>query len=151
MKFERLKKWNFKPNAGAGETQETQLHFMSIYRKTYNRRGILVGNKLVDHSDVVGASPVGAAPTTFSFCSHHMASIYRTNTTARTDENHFGFLFGATYIRNLTVRLSCTKIWYFRKNKNINTSIVSHCYIWSKQKMSKHGRISCSKLSKLIS
>ena len=27
----------------------------------------LVGNKTVDHSDVVGASPVGAAPTTSSF------------------------------------------------------------------------------------
>ena len=27
----------------------------------------LVGNKIVDHSDVVGASPVGAAPTTSSF------------------------------------------------------------------------------------
>ena len=27
----------------------------------------LVANKLVDHSDVVGASPAGAAPTTSSF------------------------------------------------------------------------------------
>ena len=27
----------------------------------------LVGNKIVDHSDVAGASPVGAAPTTSSF------------------------------------------------------------------------------------
>ena len=27
----------------------------------------LVGNWIVDHSDVVGASPVGAAPTTSSF------------------------------------------------------------------------------------
>ena len=27
----------------------------------------LEGNKIVDHSDVVGASPVGAAPTTSSF------------------------------------------------------------------------------------
>ena len=27
----------------------------------------LVGNKIVDHSDVVVASPVGAAPTTSSF------------------------------------------------------------------------------------
>ena len=27
----------------------------------------LAGNKFVDHSDVVGASPVGAAPTTSSF------------------------------------------------------------------------------------
>ena len=34
------------------------------YRKTSNIRRTLVGNKIVDHSDVVGASPVGAAPTT---------------------------------------------------------------------------------------
>ena len=31
------------------------------YRKTSNIRRTLVGNKIVDHSDVVGASPVGAA------------------------------------------------------------------------------------------
>ena len=37
------------------------------YRKTSNIRRILVGNKIVDHSDVVGASHVGAAPTTSSF------------------------------------------------------------------------------------
>ena len=30
-------------------------------------RRTLVGNKIVDHSDVVGASPVGTAPTTSSF------------------------------------------------------------------------------------
>ena len=39
----------------------------NIYRKTSNIRRTLVGNKIVDHSDVVGASPVGAAPTTSSF------------------------------------------------------------------------------------
>ena len=38
-----------------------------IYRKTSNIRRTLVGNKIVDHADVVGASPVGAAPTTSSF------------------------------------------------------------------------------------
>ena len=39
-----------------------------IYRKTSNIRRTLVGNKIVDHSDIVGASsPVGAAPTTYSF------------------------------------------------------------------------------------
>ena len=37
------------------------------YRKTSNIARTLVGNKIVDHSDVVGASPVGAAPTTSSF------------------------------------------------------------------------------------
>ena len=37
------------------------------YRKTSNISRTLVGNKIVDNSDVVGASPVGAAPTTSSF------------------------------------------------------------------------------------
>ena len=37
------------------------------YRQVSNIRRTLVGNKIVDHSDVVGAPPVGAAPTTSSF------------------------------------------------------------------------------------
>ena len=37
------------------------------YRKTSKIRRTFVGSKIVDHSDVVGASPVGAAPTTSSF------------------------------------------------------------------------------------
>ena len=37
------------------------------YRKTSNISRTLVGNKIVDNSDHVGASPVGAAPTTSSF------------------------------------------------------------------------------------
>ena len=37
------------------------------YRKVSNIRRTLVGNKIFDHSDVVGASPVGAAPTTSWF------------------------------------------------------------------------------------
>ena len=39
----------------------------SIYRKTSNISRTLLGNNIVDHSDVVGASPVGAAPTKSSF------------------------------------------------------------------------------------
>ena len=35
-----------------------------IYRQISNIRRTLVGNDIIDHSDVVGASPVGAAPTT---------------------------------------------------------------------------------------
>ena len=34
------------------------------YCQTPNIRCTIVGNKIVDHSDVVGASPVSAAPTT---------------------------------------------------------------------------------------
>ena len=39
------------------------------YRKTSNIRRTMEGNAIVDHSDVVGVSPVGAAPTTSSFSS----------------------------------------------------------------------------------
>ena len=47
----------------------TKLHCRSmqkIYRKVSNIRRTLVRNRIVDHSDVVGASPVGTAPTTSS-------------------------------------------------------------------------------------
>ena len=40
---------------------------LSSYCQISNIRRTLVGNKIVDQSDVVGASPVGAAPTTSSF------------------------------------------------------------------------------------
>ena len=46
-------------------TMETDMEV--YYRKTYNISRTLVGNEIVDNSDVVGASPVGAAPTTSSF------------------------------------------------------------------------------------
>ena len=41
--------------------------FVLTYRKTSNISLTLVGNKIVDHADVVGASPVGGAPTTSPF------------------------------------------------------------------------------------
>ena len=40
---------------------------ISIYREIYNIIRTLLGNKIADHSDVVGESPAGAAPTTSSF------------------------------------------------------------------------------------
>ena len=39
----------------------------SPYRQVSNIRRTFVANLIVDHSDVVGASPVGAAPTTSLF------------------------------------------------------------------------------------
>ena len=44
-----------------------QCEMIYIHRKISNIRGTLVANEINDHSDVVGASPVGAAPTTSSF------------------------------------------------------------------------------------
>ena len=42
------------------------------YSQTSNISETLVGNKIVAHSDVVGASPIGAAPTT----SHTMDMLW---------------------------------------------------------------------------
>ena len=45
----------------------TNFNVYPCYRKTSNISRISVGNTIVDNSDVVGALPVGAAPTTSSF------------------------------------------------------------------------------------
>ena len=44
-----------------------QIYEKSKYRQVSNIRGTILGNKIVDHPDVVGSAPVGAAPTTSSF------------------------------------------------------------------------------------
>ena len=76
---------------------------ISKYRKTSNISRTLVGNKIVDHSDVVGASLVGAAPNTSSISTKHLASRDSAMTAARQYEHLDGF--GAAYIRDLTVYL----------------------------------------------
>ena len=62
------------PKANANPSRISDCHiFMAYdihnvyYRKTSNISRTLVGSKIVDNSDAVGASPVGAAPTTSSF------------------------------------------------------------------------------------
>ena len=52
--------------AGVMDTTQNQDIFF-LHCKTSNISRTLVGNKIVDNSDVVGASPAGAAPTTSSF------------------------------------------------------------------------------------
>ena len=61
------------------------------YRQTSTIVRTLVGYKVVDHSEVVGASPVGAAPTISSFSTLHLDSMDWANTTARRDEKHLIF------------------------------------------------------------
>ena len=62
---------------------------------TYRKRRPLVGNKIVHHSDVVGASPVGTAPTASSFLTKHLASKDWVKTTVRRDKKHLGFGMGS--------------------------------------------------------
>ena len=63
----------------------------SKYPETSNISPALVGNKIVDHSDVVGASSVGAAPTTSSFLTWHLATMDWAKATARRDYKHVRF------------------------------------------------------------
>ena len=50
-------------------SSKENIHIFShtSYHQIPNIRGTFVGNKIFDNSDVVGASPVGLAPTTSSF------------------------------------------------------------------------------------
>ena len=56
------------------------------YRKISNIKRTLVGNRIADHWDVVGAVPTGA-----SFSTEHLASVDWAMTTARRDEIHLSF------------------------------------------------------------
>ena len=62
-----------------------------VYRKTSNISRTLVGNIIVDNSDVVGASLVGADPTTSSLSTEYLASIGWAKTTARGYKKHLSF------------------------------------------------------------
>ena len=61
------------------------------YGQVSNIRRTLVGNYYVNYPDVVGALPVGAAPTASSLSIWHLASICFTKTTASRDEKHLSF------------------------------------------------------------
>ena len=80
--YHELFLWNFWPRVSATRPQWSLVNIGSdngcvpsgnkavpepIYRQVSNISRTLLGNKIVYHSDVVGASPVGAAPTTSSF------------------------------------------------------------------------------------
>ena len=80
----------------ASNIEQNRIEFLNIkpygvvdYRKTSNISRTLEGNKIVDHSDVVGASPVGAAPTTSSFSTKHLASMDSAKTAARQYDHLF--------------------------------------------------------------
>ena len=80
--------------------------FDAQYRQTSNINRTLGGKKIVDHADVVGASPVGAAPTTSSFSIKHMTSLDCAKTTTRRNERHLIFGICVFYIRGLKATVS---------------------------------------------
>ena len=79
------------------------------YRKTSNIRWTLVGNKIVDHSDVVGASPVGSNYIFFLGLIPGFNGLGKDK--CKTRQQMFkdkSLEFGAAYIRDLTVYLYST-------------------------------------------
>ena len=77
------------------------------YRHTSNISHTLLGNKSVDHSDVVVASPVGVAPTASSFSTSHQASVDGQRQLQNDARNIWVLGFGATYMRGL--KTTCPK------------------------------------------
>ena len=69
------------------------------YHQTSNIRYTLIGSRLVDHSDVVGAAPnhIFIHDWTPGFC-----GLSKNNSKTRREKFKF-WEFGTTYIRNLTV------------------------------------------------
>ena len=92
--------FNFKITATSSRDQWVNYH------QTSNTSHTLVGNKIIDHSDVIGASPVGADPTTSSFSTQHLRFQWiGQRQTARRDKKHSVWQFCVSYIRDLTVYL----------------------------------------------
>ena len=76
------------------------------YCQLFNIRRTSVGNKIVDHSDVVGALPVSTAPTTSSFSTWHLDMLDWAKTTVRRDEKHLSLGIWCAYIRDFTVNVN---------------------------------------------
>ena len=76
-----------------------------IYHKMSNTRRSLLGNKLADHPDVVGASPVGAAPTTCtsSFSLNTCRQWIGQKQLQQEMRNIYVWGFGVPYIKDFSV------------------------------------------------
>ena len=83
--------WSYPYIGIKSDNRYTSHHILNLqaYHQVSDTRHTLVGHKINDHSDVVGASPVVAAPTTYSFSTLHLAAMDWAKTTARQDEKHF--------------------------------------------------------------
>ena len=94
---------------------------MLIYRQTSDKSHILVGKKIVDPSNVVGASPVSAAPITSSFATWNLASMDWAKATTRRDEKHLSFWIWCVWYKRfdgnpftyLAKLVGGRKIWWY--------------------------------------
>ena len=96
--------FNSSSEVGLVELMGLQTVALSLkYRQTSNIKRFSVGNIIIDHSYVVGASPVGAAPTTSPVSTYHLAPKDWAKTTARRDEKYLCFGICSDLYLGLTV------------------------------------------------
>ena len=81
---------------------EIVLHPYTKYRQISNTSRTVVGNKIVDHADVVAAAPV--QPYLHSRPNTWLSTDWA-KSTARRDDKHVGLGFDASYITGLRVPL----------------------------------------------
>ena len=69
--------------------------WLDTHNFTYHQTSNIIcsseSNKIVYHSDVVRASPVGGAPTTSSFSTWHLSSVDWSKKATGRDENYLSF------------------------------------------------------------
>ena len=94
------------------------------YLQTSDIRRTLVCNKLVDHSDVVVASPVGAAPTTSSFSIKRLASMDSAKTNAGRDKESFKLWDLVPLILELLLQFSF--LWGWNGKVAKSTALTPH-------------------------
>ena len=130
-------------------TNDGPVHLF-VHCQPSNIRGTLVGNKTVDHSDVVGAPPVGPAPNTSSFLTSHLASMDWEKTTTTQDKKHLRFgiwcilyLTVTEYASGFNELIIIIILW-----QNGILNYVSHILIWGKANEHEFHKISYTELVK---
>ena len=105
------------------------------YCQTSNISQTLVGSKIVDHSDVIGASPIRTAPTTSSFSTQHLASKDWAKTTARRDEKHLSLWFDVSLITDLNIHVIYQESSHLKMKLFWSlTTIDEEWYLWECQR-----------------
>ena len=119
------------------ETTKDRIHQeIQTYCQTSNIKSTTVCNKIVDDSDVVGASPVGAAPTTSSFLTQYLASRNWAKTTARWDEKHLSFrnwcIRGLMVLHTLGPRFNIKMPSYLYKDSHYkDVMVITRSYLYN--------------------
>ena len=97
----------------------------SSYRQVSNISRTL-GNKIVDHSDVIGASPVGAAPTTSSFSTLTLGFYRLGKDNYKTNRESFKFWDLVRFISEMYVRLSTIRAWISNRTNGFIWDVINH-------------------------